>query len=169
MFRPGVVDVTDQLFCFLRIVFSMTPSSPLRVRLGRSMSSDSDISKGFPKCLLSMGSEPRDYNICSSLPTYYSITGLTSANADTLPQRTRDVVMKINEGNLVPGVKITGKGTSFTGKARVFDDEDDFITAVEQNQIPLGEKTRCGYPVRRPQRQSRHARDAETHFRDHGR
>jgi len=32
------------------------------------------------------------------------------------------------------------KAPHFTGKARVFDDEDDFITAVEQNQIPLGEK-----------------------------
>src|SRR5271168_1054992 len=81
MFRPGVVDMNDQLFCFRTHCFLHTPSSPFRVRLGRWMSSDSDISKGFPKCSLSMGSEPHDYNICSNLPTYYS------NNRDSLRQR----------------------------------------------------------------------------------
>ena len=38
--------------------------------------------------------------------------------------------------------KITGKeGLSFTGKARVFDNEEDFVTAIETKSIKKGEKT----------------------------
>lgn len=38
--------------------------------------------------------------------------------------------------------KITGKeGLGFTGKARVFDSEDDFVKAVEVGSIKQGEKT----------------------------
>ena len=38
--------------------------------------------------------------------------------------------------------KITGKeGLGFTGKARVFDNEEDFVTAVESGSIKKGEKT----------------------------
>lgn len=37
--------------------------------------------------------------------------------------------------------KITGKeGLSFTGKARVFDDEESFVTAVETGTFKQGEK-----------------------------
>lgn len=38
--------------------------------------------------------------------------------------------------------KITGKeGLGFTGKARVFNSEDDFTKAVESGSIKKGEKT----------------------------
>lgn len=38
--------------------------------------------------------------------------------------------------------KITGKeGLGFTGKARVFDNEEDFVTAIESKSIKKGEKT----------------------------
>lgn len=53
--------------------------------------------------------------------------------------------IQILRGSLAPGGsvgKITGKeGTSFTGKARVFDDEDDFCSALERNEIKKDEKT----------------------------
>ncbi|RMJ29077.1 Dihydroxy-acid dehydratase [Aspergillus sp. HF37] len=53
--------------------------------------------------------------------------------------------IQILRGSLAPGGsvgKITGKeGTSFTGKARVFDDEDDFAAALERNEIKKEEKT----------------------------
>jgi dihydroxy-acid dehydratase len=49
------------------------------------------------------------------------------------------------KGNLAPGgavAKITGKeGLGFTGKARVFDAEADFVAAVESGSIKQGEKT----------------------------
>lgn len=49
------------------------------------------------------------------------------------------------KGNLAPGgaiAKITGKeGLGFTGKARTFDTEDDFVRAVESRTIKKGEKT----------------------------
>jgi dihydroxy-acid dehydratase len=49
------------------------------------------------------------------------------------------------KGNLAPGgavAKITGKeGLSFTGKARTFDNENDFVRAVETGSIKKGEKT----------------------------
>jgi dihydroxyacid dehydratase/phosphogluconate dehydratase len=52
---------------------------------------------------------------------------------------------RILKGNLAPGgavAKITGKeGLSFTGKARAFDSEDDFVKAVESGSIKQGEKT----------------------------
>lgn len=38
--------------------------------------------------------------------------------------------------------KITGKeGLGFTGKARVFDSETDFVSAIESESIKKGEKT----------------------------
>ncbi|EGP89568.1 unnamed protein product [Zymoseptoria tritici ST99CH_1A5] len=53
----------------------------------------------------------------------------------------------ILRGSLAPGGsvgKITGKeGTVFTGKARVFDEEDNFIAALERGEIKKGEKTVC--------------------------
>lgn len=52
---------------------------------------------------------------------------------------------RILKGNLAPGgavAKITGKeGLGFTGKARTFDSEDDFVKAVENGSIKKGEKT----------------------------
>jgi hypothetical protein len=52
---------------------------------------------------------------------------------------------RILKGNLAPGgavAKITGKeGLGFTGKARTFDTEDDFVEAVESGSIKKGEKT----------------------------
>ncbi|KAL7419871.1 dihydroxy-acid dehydratase ilv3 [Cryptotrichosporon argae] len=52
--------------------------------------------------------------------------------------------LRILRGNLSPGgavAKITGKeGLKFTGKARVFDDEDSFVKAVETNTFRKGEK-----------------------------
>ena len=52
---------------------------------------------------------------------------------------------RILKGNLAPGgavAKITGKeGLGFTGKARAFDTEDDFVRAVESGEIKKGEKT----------------------------
>ncbi|KAF2277050.1 dihydroxy-acid dehydratase [Westerdykella ornata] len=53
--------------------------------------------------------------------------------------------IQILRGNLAPGgcvAKITGKeGTVFTGKAKVYDAEDDFIAALERGEIQKGEKT----------------------------
>jgi dihydroxy-acid dehydratase len=53
--------------------------------------------------------------------------------------------IQILRGSLAPGGavgKITGKeGTVFTGKARCFDAEDDFIAALEANTFNKGEKT----------------------------
>lgn len=53
--------------------------------------------------------------------------------------------IQILRGSLAPGGsvgKITGKeGTRFVGKAKVYDDEDDFVTALEQGAIKKGEKT----------------------------
>jgi dihydroxy-acid dehydratase len=53
--------------------------------------------------------------------------------------------LQILRGSLAPeGAvgKITGKeGTRFTGKAKVYDAEDDFITALEKGEIKKGEKT----------------------------
>ncbi|KAK0464277.1 dihydroxy-acid/6-phosphogluconate dehydratase [Desarmillaria tabescens] len=56
-----------------------------------------------------------------------------------------DLQIRILRGNLAPGgavAKITGKeGLSFTGKARTFDNESDFVHAVESGSIKKGEKT----------------------------
>ncbi|OLN96759.1 putative dihydroxy-acid dehydratase, mitochondrial 1 [Colletotrichum chlorophyti] len=53
--------------------------------------------------------------------------------------------IQILRGQLAPGGsvgKITGKeGLQFQGKARVFDEEDAFIAALERNEIKKGEKT----------------------------
>ena len=53
--------------------------------------------------------------------------------------------IQILRGSLAPEGsvgKITGKeGTRFVGKAKVYDDEDDFIAALEQGAIIKGEKT----------------------------
>ncbi|OQE42230.1 hypothetical protein PENCOP_c004G04067 [Penicillium coprophilum] len=53
--------------------------------------------------------------------------------------------IQILRGSLAPGGsvgKITGKeGMAFTGKARVFDSEDDFIAALERGEIKKEEKT----------------------------
>lgn len=58
---------------------------------------------------------------------------------------TKGVNARILRGNLAPGgavAKITGKeGLSFTGKARTFDTEEEFTTAVESGSIRKGEKT----------------------------
>src|SRR5271170_4740990 len=52
---------------------------------------------------------------------------------------------RILKGNLAPGgavAKITGKeGLGFTGRARTFDTEDDFVKAIESGSIKKGEKT----------------------------
>ena len=52
---------------------------------------------------------------------------------------------RILKGNLAPGgavAKITGKeGLDFTGNARTFDSEDEFVRAVETGSIKKGEKT----------------------------
>ena len=53
--------------------------------------------------------------------------------------------IQILRGSLAPGGsvgKITGKeGLRFAGKAKVYDAEDDFITALEKGEIKKGEKT----------------------------
>lgn len=53
--------------------------------------------------------------------------------------------LRILRGNLAPGgavAKITGKeGLEFTGKCRAFDNEKDFVEAVESGAIKKGEKT----------------------------
>ena len=53
--------------------------------------------------------------------------------------------IQILRGSLAPGGsvgKITGKeGMRFTGKAKVFDDEDDMVHELEQGAIKKGEKT----------------------------
>lgn len=53
--------------------------------------------------------------------------------------------IQILRGSLAPGGcvgKITGKeGLQFTGKARCFDAEDDFIASLERGEIKKGEKT----------------------------
>lgn len=52
---------------------------------------------------------------------------------------------RILRGNLAPGgcvSKITGKeGLEFTGKARVFDNEDDVAKAIASKSINKDEKT----------------------------
>lgn len=52
---------------------------------------------------------------------------------------------RILKGGLAPGgavAKITGKeGLQFTGKARTFDGEEDFVAAVESGSLKKGEKT----------------------------
>jgi dihydroxy-acid dehydratase len=52
---------------------------------------------------------------------------------------------RVLTGNLAPAgaiAKITGKeGLGFTGKARVFDSEEEFVHAVEAGSIKKGEKT----------------------------
>ncbi|OAL48366.1 dihydroxy-acid dehydratase [Pyrenochaeta sp. DS3sAY3a] len=53
--------------------------------------------------------------------------------------------LQILRGTLAPGGcvgKITGKeGTQFTGKAKCYDAEDEFISALERGEIKKGEKT----------------------------
>ena len=53
--------------------------------------------------------------------------------------------IQILRGSLAPGGcvgKITGKeGTRFVGKAKVFDSEDEMVTALEQGSLKKGEKT----------------------------
>ncbi|KAG0171293.1 hypothetical protein DFQ28_010798 [Apophysomyces sp. BC1034] len=53
--------------------------------------------------------------------------------------------LQILRGNLAPEgsvAKITGKeGLQFTGKARVYDGEENFIAALERNEFKKGEKT----------------------------
>jgi len=53
--------------------------------------------------------------------------------------------IQILRGSVAPGGsvgKITGKeGLQFTGKAKVYDGEDNFITALERGEIKKGEKT----------------------------
>lgn len=53
--------------------------------------------------------------------------------------------IQILRGSLAPGgsvAKITGKeGLVFSGKAKVYDAEDDFISALERGEIKKGEKT----------------------------
>jgi dihydroxy-acid dehydratase len=53
--------------------------------------------------------------------------------------------IQILRGSLAPGGcvgKITGKeGMKFVGKAKVYDDEDDMVHALERGQIKKGEKT----------------------------
>lgn len=53
--------------------------------------------------------------------------------------------LQVLRGSLAPGGavgKITGKeGTRFTGKARCFDAEDHFISALERGELKKGEKT----------------------------
>lgn len=55
--------------------------------------------------------------------------------------------LQILKGSLAPGSavgKITGKeGTYFKGQAKVFDNEELFIKALEEGQIKKGEKTVC--------------------------
>ncbi|KAM9918336.1 hypothetical protein OXX59_008733 [Metschnikowia pulcherrima] len=89
-----------------------------------------------------------------------TVTGKTiKQNLDKLPAlpKGQDIVrplsnplkksghLQILKGSLAPGscvAKITGKeGTYFKGKARVFDKEDDFITALQAGEIKKGEKT----------------------------
>ena len=53
--------------------------------------------------------------------------------------------IRILKGSLAPGgsvAKITGKeGLQFTGKARVFETEEDLVHAIETKSIKIGEKT----------------------------
>jgi len=53
--------------------------------------------------------------------------------------------IRILKGNLAPGgsvAKITGKeGLKFSGKCRAFDQESDFVEAIESGSIKKGEKT----------------------------
>lgn len=92
----------------------------------------------------------------------YTVTGKTiKENLDALPGLPKDqpIVrplsnplkpsghLQILKGSLAPGscvAKITGKeGTYFRGKARVFEQEESFITALERGEIKKGEKTVC--------------------------
>lgn len=92
----------------------------------------------------------------------YTVTGKTvKENLAPLPDlpKGQDILMTVEKplkpnghlqilkGSLAPGSavgKITGKeGTYFKGKARVFDDEGAFISALERGEIKKGEKTVC--------------------------
>jgi dihydroxyacid dehydratase/phosphogluconate dehydratase len=99
------------------------------------------------------------------------------------------VSCRVLRGNLAPGgaiAKITGKeGLGFTGKARTFDSENDFVRAIETGSIKKGEKTVVilrylgpkGGPGNRHMIPKfrfnktfhRHARNVKTHESDHGR
>ncbi|KAF2718230.1 dihydroxy-acid dehydratase [Polychaeton citri CBS 116435] len=88
-----------------------------------------------------------------------TVTGKTLAeNVKDVPDLTegQDIIMPVSKplkkdghiqilrGSLAPGGsvgKITGKeGLQFTGKARCFDDEDDFVAALEAGTFRKGEK-----------------------------
>lgn len=92
----------------------------------------------------------------------YTVTGKTiKENLEKLPglPQGQDIIrplsnplkpsghLQILKGTLAPGscvAKITGKeGTYFKGKARVFDEEHAFISALENGEIKKGEKTVC--------------------------
>ncbi|KII90607.1 hypothetical protein PLICRDRAFT_106244 [Plicaturopsis crispa FD-325 SS-3] len=61
------------------------------------------------------------------------------------PLKATGHISRILKGNLAPGgavAKITGKeGLEFTGSARTFDSEDEFVQAVESGSIKKGVKT----------------------------
>lgn len=75
--------------------------------------------------------------------------GELSANQDVIRPLDKPIKatghIRILRGNLAPGgavAKITGKeGLGFTGKARTFDSEEAFVSAVESGSIKKGEKT----------------------------
>merc|ERR1712072_247119 len=79
--------------------------------------------------------------------------------------------IQILRGSLAPEGsvgKITGKeGTVFTGKARCFDAEDDFIAPRGQH-LHEGREGRRHHPLRRSEGWTWHARDAQALFGHHG-
>lgn len=82
-------------------------------------------------------------SVLSLTPSSLRVTSGASLSIYLYPRA--DTPSSILRGNLAPGgcvSKITGKeGLEFTGKARVFDNEDEVAKAIEQKTIKVGEKT----------------------------
>jgi dihydroxyacid dehydratase/phosphogluconate dehydratase len=109
-------------------------------------------SKSYAHCL-NLSNPPAIFGVFLVRPT--QIAHLANRHASSRPingvlfLRTcmtfQYLSIRILRGNLAPGgavSKITGKeGLSFKGKARVFDNEAEFVHAIETKSIQKGEKT----------------------------
>jgi dihydroxyacid dehydratase/phosphogluconate dehydratase len=100
-------------------------------------------SPSYPACVFSRGS-CRAFSILHSLMCSPSFPRIISFSSSFISSLVLSSSSRILRGNLAPGgsvSKITGKeGLHFRGKARVFDVEEDFVKAVEDNTFKKGEK-----------------------------
>ena len=104
-------------------------------------------------------------NLCEVAP-YAAGQQIVRPMSDPIKKDSHLVVLY---GNLAPQgavAKITGKeGLRFTGKARVFNSEEDSLQGILGGKVKAG---RCGrHSLRRPERRTRHARNVEPDRRNH--